>query len=417
MLVLTVTRSLMMFSMSMALPYFSLYIRALGGQPTDIGYVRMVRSIAVFIMFPIAGYLTDQMGRVKMIVTAGYLASMIYLIFIFANDWRYIALASFLLGLVTIHFPALGAIMADSIPPRQRGIGYAVSLTIPGAISILSPYIGGYLVDSLGVSAAIRWIYTLMLVMWVTTATIRLKFLKETMVRPLTSVSLSNIPQIMKDSYRSAFGALKWMPRSLWALTLIMVFIYLANSVAGPFWVIYAVEVIGLTATQWGLLGLVGTVLRTLLGVPAGILVDRASKKLIIITCLASSLLPLYYFVHSKTFIQVLIVTIIISTVNAFLVASFQSMMADSVPRERRGRIMAAIGRGFLMITGAGWSGEGGGPGMSLILSVPTIVGSLAGGYIYSANVVLPWMLMTGAFAASTAIGIVFVKDPAEKEL
>ena len=77
---------------------------------------------------------------------------------------------------------------------------------------------------------------------------------------------------------------------------------------------------------------------------------------------------------------------------------------------------MAALGRGVIMITGAG-GGGGGGPGMGFLLTVPIIVGSLAGGYIYSANAALPWMIMTGALAVSAAVSIAFVREPSTKEL
>jgi len=60
-----------MFSMRMAMPYFSLFILALGGQPQEIGYVRTVRTLAAPIIFPIAGYLADQRGRVKLIAVSG----------------------------------------------------------------------------------------------------------------------------------------------------------------------------------------------------------------------------------------------------------------------------------------------------------------------------------------------------------
>ena len=72
---------------------------------------------------------------------------------------------------------------------------------------------------------------------------------------------------------------------------------------------------------------------------------------------------------------------------------------------------MSAIGRGTIMVTGPGVGGGGGGPGMGFVLTVPIILGSLVGGYIYSANPTFSWILLTGALVISTAIGIVFIKD------
>ena len=73
---------------------------------------------------------------------------------------------------------------------------------------------------------------------------------------------------------------------------------------------------------------------------------------------------------------------------------------------------MSAIGRGVIMVTGPGVGGGEGGPGMGFVLTVPIIMGSLVGGYIYSVNPTLSWLLLTGALVISTAISIVFLRDP-----
>jgi MFS family permease len=315
-----------------------------------------------------------------------------------------------------VQFSAIGVIMADSVPPEQRGVSFAVSMTIPSAVGILSPYIGGYLIDNYGTAEALRWMYASTMILMMIASTIRFKFLKETIKLDSSKLSFRNIPLIIKDAYKSAFEAIKWVPRRLWFLVSVMILISLSNSIVSPFWVVYAVDIIGLSASQWGLLGLIAAILSSLLGIPAGLMVDRMSKRLIIIVGLASIVLPVYYFIHAKTFWEVLIVTLITSIANAFLNPASQVLMADSVPRELRGRVMSAVGRGAIMVMGPG-GGGGGGPGMGLILTIPTILGSLAGGYMYSASPMLPWILLTIIFAISTIISVAFIKEPSSKEL
>jgi MFS family permease len=215
----------------------------------------------------------------------------------------------------------------------------------------------------------------------------------------------------MKESYRSAIEALRWMPRNLWFIATIMMLTSVSNAIVGPFWVLYGLDVIGLSATQWGLLGLSAAVTSSVLGIPAGLIVDKFSKRMLIIAGLVSTIIPAYYFLHTKSFWDVLALTIIISAANAFLMPSCQSMIAESVPREWRGRIMSAIGPGFIMVTSPGMGGGGGGPGMGFVLTVPIILGSLAGGYIYSENPTFSWILLTGALVTSTAISIALLRD------
>jgi MFS family permease len=411
-LVLTLTRAAQMFSIRMTMPFFSLFIISLGGQPTDIGYVRTLRTLASLLIFPIAGYITDKQGRVKVIALAGYLSSLTFLFYIFATDWTHVALGTFIQGLVMIHFPALGAIMADSLPPNRRGIGFALSMAIPGTISILSPYIAGYLIDRFGVITAMRWLFAITLVLRIFSSTIRLKFLEETVDSPASNIFLSNIPMMIKQSYKSIVEGLKWMPRNLWFLTSIMMLTSVTNAIVGPYWVLYGIDVIGLTVTQWGLIGLTAALTASLIGIPAGLVVDKVSKRKIIIAGLACTVVPVFFFIYSRSFWDVLVLTIIISAANAFLMPTCQTMVAMSIPREWRGRIMSAIGRGVIMVTGPGVGGGGGGPGMGFLLTIPIILGSLIGGFIYSANPLYSWFLLTGALVVSILISVFFLRDP-----
>ena len=79
---------------------------------------------------------------------------------------------------------------------------------------------------------------------------------------------------------------------------------------------------------------------------------------------------------------------------------------------------MSAIGRGVIMVTGPGvGGGGGGGPGMGFVLTVPVIIGSLVGGYIYSVNPTYSWILLTGSLVICTAVSIVLLRDPQKRSL
>ena len=72
-LVLTLSQIAMWFSFRMAMPYFSLYVLELGGTPTEIGLVASFRALASLFIYPIAGQLADNVGRVKMIGLSRFL--------------------------------------------------------------------------------------------------------------------------------------------------------------------------------------------------------------------------------------------------------------------------------------------------------------------------------------------------------
>jgi MFS family permease len=90
------------------------------------------------------------------------------------------------------------------------------------------------------------------------------------------------------------------------------------------------------------------------------------------------------------------------------------ALMADIVPRDVRGRVMAALGHGGLKI---GTAGDGvGGPSVGYITIVPLMIASLAGGYLYTWNPVSPWLCASIATALAVTLIVLFVRDPKQAE-
>jgi MFS family permease len=100
---------------------------------------------------------------------------------------------------------------------------------------------------------------------------------------------------------------------------------------------------------------------------------------------------------------------------NAFFTPACSALMADTVPRHMRGRVMAAIGRGAVMIGAA--SGGTGGPGMGFLITLPVVFGSVAGGYLYGQNPAWPWFFVLSATAISVLLSALFLRDPKRAEI
>jgi len=414
-LVITITRVTGMFCRSMVFPYVSLYILALGGQPTQIGFINSLRPLAGLLMFPIAGYLADHAGRVKLIVLGGFLSGSILLMYALAPSWQVIALAGLLNGFMVFQFPPTSAIIADSLSPRNRAKGLATMNTLSGALAMFSPYLAGAIIDRLGENTGIRVLYGVMMVVYLLNATINLCFLKETSVHSENKFSLSSLPGAFKSAYSGIPELLRRLPRSLKALAAVIILGFTSNAIAGAFWVVYAKQQIGLAATEWGLILTIESLLRILLYIPAGTLIDRHGRTKFMIASLLVSLLATPLFVFSSSFIHVLLVRAAVAVANAFFAPACSALMADTIPREIRGRVMAAIGRGMVMIGAS--SGGTGGPGMGYLITIPVMLGSLAGGYLYADNPALPWFFILGATALSVLLSVLFLRDPQEAEI
>ncbi len=415
MLVLTLTGVLGMFGRSMAFPYASLYILALGGEPAQIGLINSLSPLAGLLVFPLAGYLADHAGRVKIIVLAGYLSSATLLLYVFAPSWQLIALAALLQGFLVIQFPPSSAIIADSLSPRDRGAGFAAMRTLAGTPALFSPYLAGALLDVLGVNLGMRYLYAFLALAYLVSATINLRFLKETSRPSEARIGLSDIPGTLRKAYAGIPAMLGQLPRSLKALALVIILGFMANAIAGPFWVVYAVEHIGLSSTDWGLILLIETALRNLAYIPAGVMVDRVGRTKCMLASLLLSLVSLPLFAISSSFIHVLLIRAAAALATAFFVPACSALMADTVPRERRGRVMAALGQGSVMLGAA--SGGTGGPGVGFLVTVPLMIASLSGGYLYAYNPVYPWAFVLLATLAAITLSALFIRDADEAEV
>jgi len=409
-LVLTITQILGFFSRGAVFPYASLYVLALGGTTESVGLINSLRPLANLLIVPIAGFLADRRGRVKLIAVATYLSAFTYLFYILANQWLILAVGNFIGGMIVFHFPAQSALMADSLPPKQRGIGFATYSAIPGAVAVIAPFFAGHLIDTLGQVPAMRCLYALLLVSYAASATIQLKFLHDTLHQPETHVSFSQLKPLLLEAYRSAIDVLKWMPKSLRALTLVLTLSFTANAMVGPFWVVHGTQVIGLSASNWGLLILIHSAVRIALTIPAGVLVDRFGKRTALIVSLAFTLLPVFFFARSTSFMDVLLSFILLSVANAFLVPACASLMTDTIPQAMRGRVMAAMGRGVLMFRPD--SGGVGGPSIGYVFALPVMVGSILGGYIYAVDPICLWVIQSLFLLASVVISIALLREP-----
>lgn len=414
-LVMTVTRVTGMFCRSMIFPYASLYILALGGGEDKIGLINSLRPLAGLVMFPISGYLTDIGGRVKLIALAGYFSGLSLLLYVFAPSWHWIALGGLIRGFMVFQFPPTSAILADSLDPEKRGTGMATMNTLSSTVAILSPYVAGLVLTMYGNNMGMRILYSVMMIVYLLNATINLSFLEDTSEKTEEDFSISDTPEIVKEAFSGFPPLFKGLPVTVKALSLIIILGFMSNAISSPFWVVYATNEIGLTSIEWGTILFIEMGIRTLLYIPAGVIVDRYGRTKSIIAALLLSLASIPLFIFSSNFLNTLLVRSAVAVMNSLFLPACSALMADTVPREKRGRVMAALGRGtvFLGATGGGT----GGPGVGYIITIPIILSSVAGGYLYTFDPRYPWIFVTASIIISLVVSVLYIRDPEEAEI
>lgn len=414
-IVFSVTGLLGNFARSMVFPYASLYIMALDGDAKTIGLVNFLRPLSGLILFPIAGYLADRKSRIKMIVLSNYLSVAFILMYVLAPRWEVVAFAALLQGTAVVGFPPRSALIADSLSPEDRGRGIATMSTISSILSVFAPYLAGVMVDIYGPNTGVRMLYGVMMFLYFSAALIHFRFLKETVSDTGERITVYSLASILRTAYSDMPTLLKQLPRSAKALAGVIVLSFMANGVASPFWVVYATERIGLSPSRWGLILLCEAALRIIMFIPGGYLVDHWGRTASLFSALLLSLASVLLFVFTSNFTGVLCVRFIIGIASAISIPSSTALMADMIPRKIRAQVMSVLGQGGFMIGAAG--GGTGGPGVGVLVTIPLMMASLAGGYLYAQNPVYPWVFVLIVTIVSIVLTALFIRDMKRAEI
>ena len=411
MAVLTIRQVVGMFFRRMVLSYASLYILALGGSSREIGLINSLRPLAGLIIFPISGHLTDRSGRVRIIVLADVLNALTMFFYALAQDWRWLAACALLQGLMVFSFPPTSAILADSLSPENRGLGIAAMNTVSNAVAMFSPYVAGALLVWLGDERGMRLLYALMGLQYLFTAALVYAKMEETST-PQTQTQGLNPVKVLKEAYLGAPRLLMDLSPTVLALGLVVLMGFISNAVSSPFWVVYVTEEVGLSKLEWGLVLLLESVAKVVLTIPAGILTDRVGRWKVLLAATTIGLVSLPSLIFSKNLYHVLLVRLGAALSGALFVTSSAALMADYIPREMRGRVMAALGRGSLLVGAAG--GGTGGPAMGYLFILPVVLASVLGGNLYRLDPRAPWVAVAAASLVQVAVTGLWIRDPEE---
>jgi len=142
------------------------------------------------------------------------------------------------------------------------------------------------------------------------------------------------------------------MPRELWILTAVAGLSAFSMRTVWSFMVVYAVEEVGITKTQWGLIGTVVSIIGTVLTLPGGMLADRIGRKPCIMVSKTLGPLQTLGFTFANGFWPLMLARSVGGVAQGFGGVVWgpmggpvwQALVADVTPPEERGRMMGLMG-------------------------------------------------------------------------
>ena len=409
--VMTVCECVWRSTVDIIWPFLSLYVLELGGSYETIGLIMAGASLGSMLLYPLGGYIADYQGRIKLIGYMTFVYALAFLIMGFGESWQWLAVGLFIQNMTTLYWPAIQALMADSIPPRQRGVSFAAFEAIPGAFALLSPIIGAWLIGYLGMRTAMRGLFFSSFIIASMIAFYRVKALRETISNPMKlDLSPKGLAGLLRDSYIGAFKVLSNITRELWILSILVAVLILSASLTGSFWVVRVTQVVGLSLQEWATIMMATGIVGVLLGIPIGRVVDRVSKKLVVgVSCIGGAII-VFAFLGATSFTQVALIAVLSAVIDAFLNSSLRSLFADITPRGVRGRAMALVGGGRLHLLRGAFAS-------SIFGKVFQTSGTFVSGYLYAFDHSLPWAILSVTMSAIGVLVILLVRDPVNPEV
>jgi MFS family permease len=383
------------FTFSMTFSFESPFFRELGAPPTVIGLMGSVGAMVLGLVRIPGAYIADKYGRRQIIVTMTFVIAFSFIFYIFAPDWRFVLIGMIISNLALIYQPALDAILADSVPPEKRGMGYAATNVIPNIPAIIAPTIAGFLVENYGIIPGMRIVYTIIFFCMLAAALIRLLFLRETLEHP-QKIRPGELVDAFKNSLSAIREAWRDMPKTLRFVTVAFLVSAFEDPVFRIFTALYVFDVVNVAKMEWGFVNTASVAVTLILGFPLGKVVDKIGRKKSILTAYTLFIPSTILFMSARSFPQLLVVYLLFATGGNLIWPAYSALLADLIPKEKRGRIMGTI------VT------------LNILATVPA---SALGGVLYGFAPAYPFIL-TMILGVTVSLIILFtVHDPKKKEV
>ena len=258
------------------------YLEALGAPITVIGLYGSARDILDGVYQYPGGWVGDHLGRRRALMLFVGLASVGYAVYAFAPSWPFV-FVGLALGTAwnAMANPVLFAVIGDSLPRGRRAAGFIAQSILRRVPVIVAPAIGGLLIATGGIDRGVRTGLGISIVLALTTLAI------------VGRIDVAAPPRPEQAAERF-FDVWRTLPTAFRRLLMSDIFIRACEGMVDVFLVLYATNVVGVSATQFGVLVGVQMVTAILAYFPAAALAGRVGQKpLVVATFVAFSLFPL----------------------------------------------------------------------------------------------------------------------------
>jgi MFS family permease len=272
------------------------YLEALGAPVTAIGLYGTVRDFLDGVYQYPGGWVADHYGRRRALLLFVALATLGYAAYVIAPSWQFVFVGLVLaMAWTSMASPTLFAVVGDALPKGKRAMGFTVQSILRRVPIVIAPALGGLAIATHGVRTGVRGMLLVTIVLALGT---------------LAIVERVNIP-LSIHAPTSIAGVWRALPATFRKLLASDVFIRTSEALVDVLLVLYATNVLGISAPQFGALIAVQMVTAILVYIPAARMADRIGRKpFVVATFTAFSLFPIA-IVSARSFEMLLLAFVV----------------------------------------------------------------------------------------------------------
>src|SRR5437588_966428 len=347
------------------------YLQALGAGVFVIGLYDALRTLLSAIYAYPGGVLVDLWGHRRVFVIFNLVSIAGYALVLLVPHWGAVIAGMFLfLSWTCFSLPATFSLVGATLAANRHSMGIGVQSVIKRLPIMIAPFFGGMLIDHFGVIVGVR--IALLISILLSAATIFVQW-------QLREEPKDEVEKIERWNFWRSLGEFN---RPMRQLLLSDILIRFCERIPYAWVVIFAMDYIGASAKQIGVLTTVEMLAATLCIIPTSHFADRHSREpFVIATFIMFTLFPISLLV-SRSF-SALLIAFMIRGLKEFGDTSRKALIIGYCESERRGQM---IGTYYLV--------------RDLIVSP----GALVGAYLWKLGAALNFL---GA-AAFGVIGTIF---------
>ncbi len=313
----------------MAERFLPLYLIALGGGIYSVGLLNGLDNLlSALYSFP-GGYLSDRLGYKRALVVFNLLAMSGFAVVVIFPYWQAVILGSFLfISWTAISLPASMSLISQVLPQGKHTMGVSMHSLVRRVPMALGPVLGGIMITAWGEVRGVRIAFITALALGAVSLVLQQRMITDRQVekkRPETNL----------------FRTIRRMNSSLRRLLVSDILIRFCEQIPYAFVVLWAVNLVGISPAQFGLLTAIEMAAAILVYIPVAYFADRGAKKpFVVITFGFFTLFPLV-LLFSRSF-WLLVLAFLIRGLKEFGEPTRKTLIMELCPPDQKAGMFGA---------------------------------------------------------------------------